>query len=67
MTSAFAPLSLLLIASVLVMVAFLLGRPVNTIRTAARGADFSECEKRGAMHTGCMLTTRDEAIGKVIV
>jgi hypothetical protein len=39
--------------------------PVNTIRAAATGANFSECEEQGATNTGRIRATRDEAIGKI--
>ena len=39
--------------------------PVNTIRTAATGANFFEFEERGVTNTGCLLATSDDEIGKI--
>ena len=39
--------------------------PVNTTRTVAPGANFSQIEERGATHTGCLLATTDEEMREI--
>src|SRR5712672_1495295 len=39
--------------------------PVHTTQAVATGANFWQFEERGVTHTGCLLTTIDEEMGKI--
>src|ERR1035438_7805826 len=39
--------------------------PVNTTGVVSTGDNFCEFKERGVMHTGCLLATSDDEIGKL--